>query len=358
MAEDTYLRSIFSFHKQLWQSYTESKQIKLPGEYSGVSNIVIAGMGGSIFGGLILKGAFSSELKKPLALISDYLLPAFADENTLFIVSSCSGNTEETLGALKEARGRRCKIVAISSGGKLGDYIKDNQIPGYIYDPEYNFDSKVPRTGIGYTAGSVLGIFSKLGLIEFSGTDIKALAEDISSYVEFLKHDLAKASSLSSKFIGKIPVFISSEHTNCAGHIFRNFFNETSKNLAFNLQIPDMNHHFLDGLKYPADASSNFVFVFLESNLYHPRNKKRFEITKSVIQRSGYAEAVIKTSGKNKMLDIWEIIILGCVVSYQLALSHKVDPATNEMVNYLKSELGSFQADFHKGRGSSIPTIL
>ena len=62
-----------------------------------INNIVVAGMGGSAISADLLKPFLRDELQIPLFVNRDYVLPKFADEKTLVIISSYSGNTEETI---------------------------------------------------------------------------------------------------------------------------------------------------------------------------------------------------------------------------------------------------------------------
>jgi len=68
-------------------------------------------------------------------------------------------------------------------------------------------------------------------------------------------------------------------------HALRNQFCENSKNFASYLVLPDMNHYSIEGLKNPAGNQKNLIFVFLESDLYHPRVKKRLALTKEIVKK-------------------------------------------------------------------------
>jgi glucose/mannose-6-phosphate isomerase len=62
-------------------------------------------MGGSGWPALYMKTW--AGLKVPFEIVNDYNLPDFVGPNTLFIASSYSGNTEETLAALRRGRKTR-----------------------------------------------------------------------------------------------------------------------------------------------------------------------------------------------------------------------------------------------------------
>ncbi|MDF2422370.1 MAG: SIS domain-containing protein, partial [Nitrosopumilus sp.] len=98
-----------------------------PVDFDGIDHIVFAGMGGSgAIGDL-----FSSILSKSdihVSLVKGYLLPKTVNKNTLVVATSISGNTSETLTVLDSAAKLDCRLIAFSSGGKMEDMCKKNQI--------------------------------------------------------------------------------------------------------------------------------------------------------------------------------------------------------------------------------------
>jgi len=82
-----------------------------------IQNIVLGGMGGSAWPALVL-GSWPT-VSVPFEISRDYTVPSYVNENTLYIASSYSGNTEETISALQEAANRGAAIVVMAAGGKL-----------------------------------------------------------------------------------------------------------------------------------------------------------------------------------------------------------------------------------------------
>lgn len=339
MSIPAYLKSIGYYHAQFKESWNGANRVKIPKNFQGVSEVIIAGMGGSSFGARIVTAAFLDELTLPVHLIESYDLPEYADETTLVIVTSYSGNTEETVSVLEKARVKGCKIFAISSGGKLKNAVDSGNIPGYIFDTTYN-PSGSPRTGIGYIVGSTLGILASLKFLDYSQQQAMRTVSFIKHFSELLSKSGDMVYKISSKIDGLTPVFFASEHLIPASYVIRNFMNETAKNLGFTAEIPPMNHHFLDGLSFPAEINKQFIFIYLMSSLYNERDKKRFEVSRGITKQKGINDLAITLGAKNKFDEIWEAIIIGSLVSYNLAVAHKVDPRTNEMVDLLKRELG------------------
>ena len=94
--------------KEHWQPSSPEFQPK---------SIVFAGMGGSALAAAIVQSWPKTMV--PFQIVHDYVLPFYAGTETLVIVSSYSGNTEETLALLRDAESRGCEIVVIAAGGEL-----------------------------------------------------------------------------------------------------------------------------------------------------------------------------------------------------------------------------------------------
>ncbi len=132
------LGSIELLGKQCEQAWREIKKIRVPKSYRQVENIVISGMGGSALGAHIVQTFFADQLRVPLEIVRSYSLPNYVGPRTLLILSSYSGNTEETLAAAREGQKRKAKIVGLTSGGAMAKFLRKNKYPAYIFQPKYN----------------------------------------------------------------------------------------------------------------------------------------------------------------------------------------------------------------------------
>lgn len=339
MTRDAYLKSIYSYPEQFRQAWEESQKINFPDDFSEVGDAVVSGMGASIFGGLALQSVFAKDsLMLPLTLLSEYNLPEYADERTLLLTTSYSGNTEETLSVYEQGVNKGCRVVSIASGGKLKELSDKNGTPIYNFKPKYN-PSGAPRTAVGYTIGATLGIFSKLKLLDFTEEEAKQVYVYMKNFVNVIQKDQKMPPQVSQKLLGRIPIFVSGEHLTAGTHIWRNFMNETSKHVGFTYDIPNMNHHFLDGLSFPPQIKDDFIFVYVMSKHYSADIRHRMEITRELTKRAGMLDISITLGGHSRFSELFELIIIGSIISFNIAAYHKVNPSTNEMVDYLKTAL-------------------
>jgi len=99
---------------QVRQVLDDARLIKIPREYSNIKNITINGMGGSNLGARIIKAVYSDKIKVPISITPGYRIPAHVNKDTLYIMSSYSGTTEEPLSVYKEVKKRGAKIRTIT----------------------------------------------------------------------------------------------------------------------------------------------------------------------------------------------------------------------------------------------------
>lgn len=335
------LSSIEHLSDQIQAAWDDVGKLDLS-SYNSCENIVVAGMGGSALGGRIVHYLEFKNLRAPIEVVTGYHLPGYVNSTSLVILSSYSGNTEETLSCAHEALAKNAKMVGIATGGKLLKLLEDEHLPHYKIDPVTN-PSGQPRMGLGYSITAILRILSLVSFIMFDDEDVKSCIASTDKFVaEFgIRVPSPKniAKHLAQNLSSKIPVLISSEHLVGSAHAMKNQINENAKTVSLHVEISEMNHHLLDGLKFPSKAREILEFLLIESANYYERNTKRYLITKEIIEKSGYKVATYKTQAKNKHDEIFEILVLGSYVSFYLAMLHGINPTPIPWVDYLKEKM-------------------
>ena len=107
---------VLDFPIQLQEALIIGKNYRFIAHAKEFNNVVVTGLGGSGIGGSIVQNYVFDKLKIPFIVNKDYSLPSFISRRSLVIVCSYSGNTEETLSAMRQAIKKRATIVCISSG--------------------------------------------------------------------------------------------------------------------------------------------------------------------------------------------------------------------------------------------------
>jgi glucose/mannose-6-phosphate isomerase len=298
-----------------------------------VDNLVIAGMGGSAYGAHVVQSLFSRELRVPLVPVSDYHLPGFVDGHTLVLLTSYSGSTEEVLSCGEEAKQRGARVAVLSSGSVLGEMARGGS-PGIIFEPRLN-PSQQPRLGTGYIITGTLVLLNNLGVLPLARDDIQGAIDETRSAMPAIQ---ARAESTARELEGFLPVTFAAQHLVGNAHIIRNQFNETSKSFSAYEDVPELNHHLMEGLKNP--PSKKLKAVFLDSNLYEPKHARRMELTKDVVGQNGMPFVSYDAGGTTKLSQVLNVLAFGGYLSLYLGLIYGQDPSLIPWVDYFKEKLG------------------
>ena len=281
--------------------------------------IIISGMGGSGIGGQILSSIADLEGFAKISYWNNYNLPKWADENCSVICVSYSGNTAETLSAAKDALELGCNLEVITTGGKLKDLAEKNNL--HITEIEKGHQ---PRAALPLLLKALI---CKIGLPN--------LEEQINE-VSGLSLPIEKARDIASQLKGSIPCIYSSDLMNPVAYRWRCQIEENAKQLAFNHQIPEMNHNEIVGWTLPNNQMS---VILIRDNNENAQIKNRFEATKNVAW-DNVKIVECTAEGKTPLARIMSMIILGDLVSLELAELNNVDPTPVEVIENLKKELG------------------
>lgn len=328
--------------KQCEQVYEDIAKLTFSNELLKAKNIVVVGMGGSAIGAHIVSSLYFGELKVPLEIVNGYHIPGYVSGDSLIILSSYSGTTEEVLAAYEEAKSKKAKILAISSGGELAKQVLDREVGGYVFEPKFNPCGQ-PRMGLGYSIFSQILILTKLGFLKFSEEDFKKVLAVVDRTNVVSKMDVEtsknKAKEMASRLFCKMPVLFGSEHLVGSVHIFANQINENAKTFSVYFALPEANHHLIEGLVSPVEAHERQLFLLLKSNFYSPRVQKRYGITKAIVENNGIEVVEHDLESGSRLEQVFEFLAFGSWVSFYLAMLYGRDPSPIPMVDFLKGEM-------------------
>ena len=325
------------FYKQVEEAVTIGKKFQPATGSKNITNIVLAGMGGSAIGGDLLRTYLSQKLRIPFIVNRDYTLPSFVDRNSLIIISSYSGNTEETLEAYEQAVERRARVLCITSGGEVAARAKKLKhqtifIPGGLQ----------PRAALGYSFFPLLYALDQTGFtdldkneVEETITVLKTISgEAIDMTDKNLPYSIAK------RLHGKpLVVWSAAGLLEAVSVRWRGQLNENAKHLAYSAVFPELNHNEIVGWENPAELLKHFSIIVLKDKDDHPRVVRRMAITKEVVKKTVGEIIDVSPRGESRLARMFSMIHLGDWVSYYLAMLNEVDPTQVERINYLKSEL-------------------
>lgn len=336
------LGSTALFARQCQQAWSESSAIKFPDTYRDIYNIVVCGMGGSRFTPKTIKELFRDRIKEPYEIIEDYTLPSYVDHDTLVVLSSFSGSTEEVISCGHEALKRGSRITAVAGGGKIAETLKSHGHTGYVFDPTFNPCGQ-PRIGGGYLLMGHLGLLKALNLIDITDEEVVeaiAFAQQVSEkYAAEVPAASNDAKKLAMLLKDTHPFLITAEFLKGFGNGFANQINETAKLISDSRHIPELNHHLMEGLKHPDTLHENGVFVFFLSRLYSPQVMKRFAITEEVVKKQNVKTHTVELTGKTKLAQTLEAYVLSGFTTFYMAMLYDTDPVAIPWVTYFKKQL-------------------
>jgi len=336
--KDNFKQYLLKFPQQI----TESQNIFLkntPQINNSNQNIIYLGMGGSAIAGDIIKEVLFDDLTLPLQIVRGYEIPRYCTKSSLVIASSYSGNTEETLSAVKKAEKNGAQIVAITSGGEMLKLAKQKKWPVLLVPEGFP-----PRQAFGYlfflAYQLVLQAISKNMsseefnyIIHFSESMVQVSDEESIEGRAFTK-------DLALRLKNKIPIIYSSApYLASVATRWKNQFQENSKSMAFSNVIPEMNHNEIVGWEMKTLPPKNYVVLFLEYEQLNSRIEKRIQFTKSIIQDRETEVIEIYAEGNSILAKVISLIIKVDWISYYLALLYERNPAAIVNIDYLKSEL-------------------
>lgn len=337
------LKVLESFPEQCRQAKEIGSSFSVPDSFRiGYENIICTGLGGSAIGADIVRSYLAGEIKIPIIVNRNYTLPHFTGEDALVVASSYSGNTEETLSAYRDAKNKRSRIIAITSGGELQRMAEQDGNPCIIIPKGLQ-----PRCAVGYSSIILLMLISKIGLAGDKSKDI----DESAAVIEFLKnnktgHEVRSdnniAKDIANHIYLKYPVIYGGQdNIDAVLTRWRGQLAENSKTLASTHTFPEMNHNEIVGWEHPSKILKNFVAIILRDKGDHLRISRRIEITEDILKKSGIKVIEVESVGKSLLARIFSLIYIGDFVSYYLAILNGVDPTPVDRIGYLKEQLAS-----------------
>jgi glucose/mannose-6-phosphate isomerase len=311
-----------SFPNMIKQASELGDDVTFPREF--VQDIAVLGMGGSGFTGDLLK-TYLEDTPIHINVVKDYTLPSFIDRKSVVFAISYSGNTEETISGYRAAVRRNCKLVSISSGGKLQELAKMHNKPHIIIPKGIQ-----PRLSVPFLFVPLLNVLSYSGIIDVQEKKIEKLSANLKNSTDKIE---SKAKELAGKLKGRIPLIYSSQRMFAVAEKWKTDINENAKTHAFYNVFPEFNHNEICGYENPRLDSHT---VIISDKGDHERIRKRIQIFKKMI-KSPTTE--IALAGDEFLTRLISGVLMGMYVSYYLALEYNINPTPVKTIEVLKKEL-------------------
>lgn len=334
--------SIELLGKQATHAWEIGSQITVPPEYATSTNIVFSGMGGSSLGSYVARYLYGLTMSVPFEIINDYHLPRYVGPQTMVIIQSYSGGTEESLSCFEDAVSAGARICTISAGGELEERARKHGNPHFHITPTYN-PCNQPRMAIGYSIMALLSFLHNtkfITLLDEERTNIeRTIEENNLLYAKTVPTASNPAKQLAERLYDHFPIYVAAEFLQGAIHAMRNQLHENAKSFAVEHPIPEMNHHLLEALRFPTSTHDRDVYIFLHSGLYAERNKDRCMFSADIIIEAGHDVVRHVVSGAFPISQVFSAIHFGAYVGLYLAMREDIDPSPIPHVENLKLKL-------------------
>ncbi|MCW1908682.1 MAG: bifunctional phosphoglucose/phosphomannose isomerase [Candidatus Saccharibacteria bacterium] len=324
-----------------WQQLLHDFSVELPKR--AYTNVVHSGMGGTAAWALLAKQWPGFSL--PFEVVQDYDVPGYVSAQTLFIAASYSGNTEETLSALRQAEGRGAAIVVMTSGGQLLTIAREKGYP-LIELPKI----ARPRFGTLYGLKALISVGQAAHVLQDASamTEFSQLSDFLQDQCSQWSPDVPTAKNLAKQIaheiMGRTAVMYSGPLLQAAAHKWKLAINENAHNLAWEGTLPEFSHNEFTGwTSHPLDKP--FAVLFLQSSLDNDRVQKRYDISERLLSGRWPAPEHIEAAGKTLAEQLLWTTVLGDFVSIYLALlngRNPIDPSAHDIVEKLKKEMGEY----------------
>ena len=329
------------FHSMITESpaqfatgFSLAKDARVEGTFTG---ICVSGMGGSALPVDVLRILLNDVAKRHQVVVPalyqnrNYGMPQGIPTNTLYILSSYSGKTEETLETLEEVIAAGLPAIGMSAGGVLEARCKEAGIPHIkLPIPSEGFQ---PRMGTGFFISALLEICINHGMLPDIREEVLHDASLVASQIEEIEKE---GEALSQKVVGKTPVIYAPDQLRGLAMVWKIKMNENAKTPAFWNYFPELNHNEMVGFTLPQGA---FLVIMLRDREDHPRNQKRFALTAELLREKGVEVEILDIKGESVFNRVLMSIALGDFTSYFLALAYGQDPTPVDMVEKFKKLL-------------------
>jgi glucose/mannose-6-phosphate isomerase len=332
------LAEIDQLPEQLQTAWDLGMKQPLP-NWQGIQQVAIAGMGGSAIGGDLLCAFILPSCSIPVIVHRNYDLPAWANgARTLVIVCSHSGNTEETISAFQKAQQNGCRMLVVTTGGKLVRLAQEHAATVWTFS-----HAGQPRAAVGYSFGLLLAFFARMNWIPDPAGELQQAVADMADQQAYLRADVPIVSNpakrLAGQLMGRWVSIFGSDILEPVARRLKCQINELAKTWAQFEALPEADHNTMAGVTHPVEGLYHTMALFLRARSCHSRNQLRTNLTKQMVILEGVNTDFINATGETRLSQLWTALHFGDYLAYYLAMAYDIDPTPIPSIEGFKEEL-------------------
>ena len=304
-----------------------------------IANIVVLGMGDSGIVGDIVETLGDLFLPVPVVVVKGYDAPSFVATDTLVVAVSYSGDTEETLQAAEEAAASGGRLLVVASGGQL---LESAAGWGAAVVPVPD-TLPAPRTAVGAMTVPVLIALERMGIFPGAHGWIAAAVEQLRRRADVLASDRSPAVALARRIGRTIPIVYGAGAVGrVASTRWKTQINVNAKTPAFANALPELGHNELVGWGQHGDVTRQvFQMVHLRHEEEHPQHARRFTALQLLLEEVVADLHTVEAEGEGALAQLLDLMLVGDMVSLELAAQEGIDPGPTPALDELKRVLAS-----------------
>lgn len=303
------------------------------------ARLAVGGMGGSAIAADLTRGLYEDALPHPLEVVRDYRWPGWIGADALTLLSSYSGETEETLALYRDAAARGAMRVALSTGGTLGalcagDGVFVHPLPPGSPPRAALFSSWVALTGLlhalGWTADPAPGWREAAAGLAARAAELGPEAPEERNAAKRLARELD--GRLAYLYAGRGPL-------EAVALRWRQQLHENAKLLAHSAVVPELDHNEIVGWERPGALHRGIAVVVLHDPEDAPEIRTRLTLTGEYARRQGAAVHEWEAPAGPRLARLASAVQFGDYLSLYLALLAGADPTPIPSIDEFKRRL-------------------
>jgi glucose/mannose-6-phosphate isomerase len=284
--------------------------------------------------------AMAKQVPLPITIWRNFCLPPWAGEETLAVVSSYSGETEEALSAFHAALEQGARVIVLTSGGRLGRLAQKQGVP--VIQISHRGE---PRTAVGWSLAALIAVLESLELFLPMGDEIESatrlVEEQTERYGEYIPEARNPAKTLARRLHGRLPVIYGAGLLSAVARRWKTDINENAKSWAVAESLPELGHNAVTAYDLPSSARQSATVLLLRSSFQDPGTGARFQAIEELLDEAGILHSSVEAQGSTPLSHILDAVCLGGWVSYYLGLLYGVDPSATPGIAYMKRRLAA-----------------
>lgn len=299
-----------------------------------IKDVFMGAMGGSAISANIVAGCCSRYMDIPICVNRSPLVPHWVGKNTLSIISTYSGNTDETLEMYQKAKAAGSHIIVLTSGGKIKPMAEEDGYPVLLVPTGFE-----PRYSVGYMIGYIAAVFASIGHPEFKDR-LKGCMHQLESYRNYLEAPGSIAYLLAQKYRDCVPVICTENKFRAVSLRWKAAFNENAKTICFDTSLSEFNN--FEATPWASYKGNRVRLIVLtsENDLVDGGLVKR---AIQNIESLGFPFDLVAIGGSTNEEMLFRALILGDYVTVYIAEAAGIDPEVTPVISELKRRIRSKQ---------------